>query len=185
MIRVGSADALGSRVLAPQDRARDLLSEETWPKTVPPSFLWSAYLSEATRMPWEGIPHHNEGTSEDTKIGPLFLCVISGSKVTARREESLQLVLLEEDLCIHSAAGDTLGSAVWFDQLQLGIRQVFLSNLWQGNFPLWFQQLWFVESGDYWSFGRDCRWDICLLLLFLALLWLQWDQAGHTGDSLP
>lgn len=130
MIRVGSADALGSRVLAPQDRARDLLSEETWPKTVPPSFLWSAYLSEATRMPWEGIPHHNEGTSEDTKIGPLFLCVISGSKVTARREESLQLVLLEEDLCIHSAAGDTLGSAVWFDQLQLGIRQVFLSNLW-------------------------------------------------------
>lgn len=85
MIRVGSADALGSRVLAPQDRARDLLSEETWPKTVPHSFLGSAYLSEATRMSWEGIPHHTEGTSEDTKIGPLFLCVVSGSKVTARR----------------------------------------------------------------------------------------------------
>lgn len=24
----------------------------------------------------------------------------------------------------------------------------------QGDFPLWFQQLWFVESGDYWSCGR-------------------------------
>lgn len=130
MIRVGSADALGSRVLAPRDQARDLLSEETWPKNVPHSFLGSAYLSEATRMSWEGIPHHTEGTSEDTKIGPLFLCVVSGSKVTARRVASLQLVLLEEDLCIHSAAGDTFGSAVWFDQLQFGIRQVFLGNLW-------------------------------------------------------
>lgn len=85
MIRVGSADALGSRALAPQDQARNLLSEETWPKNVPHSFLGSAYLSEAMRMSWEGIPHHTEGTSEDTKIGPLFLYVVSRSKVTARR----------------------------------------------------------------------------------------------------
>lgn len=105
--------------------------------------------------------------------------------MTAREEVSLQLVLLEEDLCIHGAGGDAFGSPVWFDQLQLGIGQVFLGDLGQGDFPLWFQQLWFVESGGYRRFGRDCRWNIYLLLLPLTLLWLQWGQAGHTGDSLP
>jgi hypothetical protein len=49
--------------------------------------------------------------------------------MTAREEVSLQLVLLEEDLCIHGAGGDAFGSPVWFDQLQLGIGQVFLGDL--------------------------------------------------------
>lgn len=96
-----------------------------------PTLSWGVRTSQKPReCHGKGFPHHTEGTSEDTKIGPLFLCVVSGSKVTARREVSLQLVLLEEDLCVHSAAGDTFGSAVWFDQLQFGICQVFLGNLW-------------------------------------------------------
>lgn len=42
----------------------------------------------------------------------------------------LQLVLLKEDLGVHSAGGNAFGGLVGFDQLQLGIGQVFLSNLW-------------------------------------------------------
>lgn len=49
--------------------------------------------------------------------------------MTAREEVSLQLVLLEEDLCIHGAGGGAFGSPVWFDQLQLSIGQVFLGDL--------------------------------------------------------
>lgn len=40
-------------------------------------------------------------------------------------------------------------------------------------------------AGPVFTFGRDCRWHVCLLLLPLALLWLQWGQAGHAGYSLP
>lgn len=61
------------------------------------------------------------------------------AQVTTRAEAALQSVLLEEDLRIHGAAGGVFGSPVWFDQLQLSIGQVFLSNLWQGDFPLWFE----------------------------------------------
>lgn len=96
-----------------------------------PSFLESAYLFEDMRLPWEGAPHHTEGTCENTKIGPLFLSVINKTEqVTARGEASLQLVLLKEDLRVHGAAGDSLGCTTRFDQLQLGIGQVFLSDLW-------------------------------------------------------
>lgn len=42
----------------------------------------------------------------------------------------LQLVLFKEDLGVDSAGGDAFGSLVGFDQLQLSIGQVFLSNLW-------------------------------------------------------
>lgn len=97
----------------------------------------------------------------------------------------LHLVLLKEDLGIDGAGGEAFGSPGGFDQLQLSIGQVLLSNLWQGDFSLWFQQLRFMECGSHRSFGRDCRRDISLLLLPLALLGFQWGQAGHTGNSLP
>lgn len=42
----------------------------------------------------------------------------------------LHLVLLKEDLGIDGAGGEAFGSPGGFDQLQLSIGQVLLSNLW-------------------------------------------------------
>lgn len=42
-----------------------------------PSLLGSVYLLEDIRMPWEGAPHHTEGTGENTKVGSLFLSIIN------------------------------------------------------------------------------------------------------------
>lgn len=109
-----------------QDQARDMA--KGW---LVPSLLGSVYLLEDIRMlPGEAPPSHWRHRWK-YKTGALFLSVINNweRRWQPERKPSLQLVLLEEDLCIHGAGGDAFGSLVWFDQLQLGVGQVFLGDL--------------------------------------------------------
>lgn len=121
-----SLDALRNGVLTPQGSEAEKTGRRGFVQGPrPPSGGEEPRTSlKAPGTPQERGPHHMEGTSE---IGKRGRC---GQGFRQWAAGQLQLVLLEQDLRVDGAARGAGGRPAGPAQLQLGVGQVLLGDLW-------------------------------------------------------